>query len=365
MALIFQRLARNFAKNGYFPTDAGTIEGILRLLKQPENPGTTRIIDPCCGEGTALAEVANYLKQSETYGIELDEERAWHSKEILDTVIHGDIQDCLIGQRQFSLMFFNPPYGDLVADKTDYEQKQGGRQRLEKQFYQITKSYLQFGGIGITIVPHYVLDKHLSTWLATHYTDIQVYQAAVDTFKQVVIVGKRQRAESVNTETKNLLMGIGNGDITPLKLPREGTESVTYLVPETVELNRFRFEYVKTDPKQLLVEINKHPVLWNGFNMHFSNTFVEKRRPLRKMTEWHMALLLAAGYINGLVTSNDGTRTYLIKGDTHKKKDVKVTYSGDEAEVVKTTTSTDRFVPMIRAIDFTPGPNYGNVLTIK
>jgi hypothetical protein len=29
MALMFQRLARNFAKNGYFPTDEKTTEGIL------------------------------------------------------------------------------------------------------------------------------------------------------------------------------------------------------------------------------------------------------------------------------------------------------------------------------------------------
>ncbi len=32
MALMFQRLARNFAKNGYFPTDEKTTEGILSRL---------------------------------------------------------------------------------------------------------------------------------------------------------------------------------------------------------------------------------------------------------------------------------------------------------------------------------------------
>ena len=32
MALIFQRLARNFIKNGYFPTDGETLSRILPML---------------------------------------------------------------------------------------------------------------------------------------------------------------------------------------------------------------------------------------------------------------------------------------------------------------------------------------------
>lgn len=377
MALVFQRLARNFAKNGYYPTDAATIEGILRLLKQPDSgtetqsskPQITRIIDPCCGEGTALAELSNHLCNSISYGIELNEERAWHAKNILNTVIHGDLNDCLVGKRQFSLMFFNPPYGDLVADKAGYSEKKHGRARLEKQFYQMTNQYLQFGGIGITIILQYSLDRYLSTWIASHYSDVQVFKAAVDTFKQIVIIGKRQRADSADVQLKSWLERIGSGNETPPELPDENDDVESYVVPGTVD-SKLRFMYVKIEPRQLLAEINKHPVLWEGFDMHFGNTGHVKRRPLRKMTDWHMALMLAAGYINGLVTSNDGKSTYLIKGDTHKKKEVKVTYSdsvnknGDH-DTTKITTATDKFVPVIRAIDFTPGPGYGRLLTIK
>jgi hypothetical protein len=42
MALMFQRLARNFAKNGHFPTDEKTTEGILsRLVYQYSHPDNT------------------------------------------------------------------------------------------------------------------------------------------------------------------------------------------------------------------------------------------------------------------------------------------------------------------------------------
>lgn len=52
MALIFQRLARNFIKNGYIPTDETSISRILAMLEI--NSGALRLIDPCCGEGVDM-----------------------------------------------------------------------------------------------------------------------------------------------------------------------------------------------------------------------------------------------------------------------------------------------------------------------
>ncbi len=60
MALMFQRLAHNFIKNGYFPTDLETIARILSALA-PAIGDEMRIIDPCAGEGTALAECRKHL----------------------------------------------------------------------------------------------------------------------------------------------------------------------------------------------------------------------------------------------------------------------------------------------------------------
>ena len=62
MALIFQRLARNFIKNGYFPTDELSLTRILSHIAPAEEHGLIRLLDPCCGEGTALAELAHHLK---------------------------------------------------------------------------------------------------------------------------------------------------------------------------------------------------------------------------------------------------------------------------------------------------------------
>lgn len=55
MALMFPRLAHNFAKNGYYPTDEATLERILNALDAPYNQ-RVRILDPCAGEGMAILE---------------------------------------------------------------------------------------------------------------------------------------------------------------------------------------------------------------------------------------------------------------------------------------------------------------------
>jgi len=118
MALLFPRLARNFVKNGYYPTDSVTLDRIVDSLKFTGR--NTRILDPCCGEGSALSAIHQSLSanhdQVESYGVEYDRERAWHSKQLLDHCIHGDIQDCMISARSFGLLYLNPPYSDTVSD---------------------------------------------------------------------------------------------------------------------------------------------------------------------------------------------------------------------------------------------------------
>ena len=201
MALMFQRLARNFIKNGYFPTDADTTQRLLQAI-EPCPAGELRILDPCCGEGVALAEVKHHLDAERTtaYGVEYDEERAWHAKTLLDHCIHGDLQDCVIGRRQFGLLWLNPPYGDLVTDRQGVATSQNGRKRLEKLFYQRCHPDLQYGGLLVLIVPVYALDRELSGWIATHFDRVRVFGAAVDTFRQVVVLGRRRRADGTEEE---------------------------------------------------------------------------------------------------------------------------------------------------------------------
>ena len=374
MALMFQRLARNFIKNGYYPTDADTMTRVLSALSAPTR-GSLRILDPCAGEGSALAECKHHLgsNQVEAFGIEYDQERAWHAKQILDRCIHGDVQDCLLGQRQYGLLWLNPPYGDLVSDKGSTGNRFGaqlnknGRKRLEKLFYNLTVPALQFDGVMVLIIPQYTLDKELVSWITTHFHRIEIFKAPEQQFKQVVLFGVRRRTKEARhdvTGAKDRLLSIVNGEQEPETLP-ECWASEPYVVPQSPS-GDVKFNYVKVDTAQLADEIKRNPCLWDQFDLKFRSVALEtSRRPLRKMSGWHLALSLAAGQVSGVIQSQTGQQ-FLIKGGTHKEKVRSVSTVVDEDNRrTSTTTLTDRFVPIIRAIDFTPGPDYARVVEIR
>jgi tRNA1(Val) A37 N6-methylase TrmN6 len=167
MALIFQRLARNFIKNGYFPTDEATLARILNTLDI--GGADVRVLDPCCGEGSALAEVKHHLTECgaavQALGVEFDAERAWHAKGLLDTVAHSDVADVFVTARSVGLLFLNPPYGHTVADRAGTSERAKG-DRLEKVFCRKTFPWLKLGGVLVLILPHYVLDAEFAELIA-------------------------------------------------------------------------------------------------------------------------------------------------------------------------------------------------------
>ena len=202
MALMFPRVARNFAKNGYYPTDEQTLERILALITSPET-GEVNVIDPCAGEGVAIAEVKHHLGKDNTcaYAVEYDHERATHARTITDHCLRSDLMDTMITRQAFGLLWLNPPYGDMASDTTGIAAYQGtGRKRLEKLFYQRTLPLLQYDGTLVFILPGYVLDMELANWLTNHFTDLAVFEGVDKTFKQVVILGRRVRTKETQQD---------------------------------------------------------------------------------------------------------------------------------------------------------------------
>ena len=226
MALMFQRIARNFARNGYFPTDKASLERVLQALR-PASTGRMRVLDPCAGEGAAIAELAHHLgrERVQACAVEYHAERAASMHGLVDRGLQGDLMDTVISPRSVGCQWLNPPYGDLLADHAGYESYQGkGRRRLEKLFYQRTVGTLQYGGVMVLIVPDYALDKELTGWLVNHFTELRVFRAAVDDFQQVVILGRRVRRREAqrSQEAKAIraqLLRVGSKEVIPEVIP--------------------------------------------------------------------------------------------------------------------------------------------------
>ncbi|QNM95501.1 DUF6094 domain-containing protein [Chitinimonas koreensis] len=366
MALMFPRLARNFIKNGYFPTDDLTLAGILGAL---EADGPVRLLDPCCGEGSALAEVKHHLQaigaEPMSLGVEYDAERAWHAKGWLDQVIHADVNDVVIGQRSVGLLFLNPPYGDALSDRAMLSTGHSGRkERLEKQFYRMAMPWLAFGGVLVFIVPHYVLDAELSAMLARHLHQVQVFLAPEQRFRQIVLFGVKRRSDSPDTKLAARLEAIGRGEL-PEILPTNWHLQPYRVPPAPAEA--LRFQAIRIDGRQLADELGRtaQHTLWPQFDHYFGARTLPHRRPLCEPSDWHLAYALAAGQLSGEVSAPDGRR-FLITGDTYKERTSQVAFEeNDDGDLVEVRTLTDKFVPVIVALDFTPGPGYGDVVTIR
>ncbi len=362
MALMFQRIAHNYAKNGYYPTDGETTQRVLNALVACE-AGHLKILDPCCGEGVALAETKHALGADRciAYGIEYDEERAWNGKNLLDHCIHGDIHDCVMGARSFGFLWLNPPYGETIANRRGFQEK---ADRLEKLFFRKSHGLLQYGGVMALIIPQYSLDKELSTMIARHFHTVRAFAAPEQRFKQVVVLGIKQKADQLDAALRNWLQAVGKGDQILDEFP-EVWPHESYEVPAT--LAEPKFYAVRIDRRQLAEVVGKSRSLWNQMGLVFRYEQTTHRRPVRKLSEWHLALALAAGQVSGCVRSRDG-RLFVIKGDTFKDKKTTTEQDFDaEGELTRTRRiQTDRFVPTIRALDFTPGSaTFGKCLTIK
>ena len=73
------------AKAGYYPTPPSVVERIAALIRPAAHSPrqAVRLLDPCCGTGAALRQLADAVG-GETYGIEIARDRWQEAEAILD-----------------------------------------------------------------------------------------------------------------------------------------------------------------------------------------------------------------------------------------------------------------------------------------
>lgn len=367
MALISPRVAHNFAKNGYYPTDDATSNGIIHLLNATK--GIIRVLDPVIGEARAASNIAYSLSHdAKLYGVEYNKERAVIAEKRCDYLLHSDLFDTVISPQSFGLLFLNPPYGNLASEHIgsilNYER---GYKRLEKVFYRFTMPLLQYDGILVFIIPYTQLDDELSNWIACQFTNITTYMAEDKQFKQVVIIGRKVKQSVISLSEKNAVKQhfkqIANGEIVPGNI--SSNSEPIYTVPSsTTDIKAFY--QLTCDNDSFYAETKKQPCLWNDLSLYFGRkNQITKRQPLMPMSDWHLSLALAAGEISGVISNDDDT--YVIKGDTYKTKVKKTeTTSDEDGNISIQNIQIDRFVPTIKAWDMNPySDNFGQLLTIS
>jgi SAM-dependent methyltransferase len=310
----------SIAKAGYFPTPPEVVERVVALIETGAVGGqkAVRLIDPCCGTGAALRQLADQTG-GETYGIEIAAERYEAARSQLDHTLHASGLTARIANEAFSCLFLNPPY--------DYDDES---KRLEHGFLTETSRVLSPGGLLVFIVPQRRLAVS-ARYLAGHFSRLTCYRfpdPEFAAFSQVVVLAvKRESAVNDALSREQVVTWSGTDDLQVLPATNETAPALSLpaLSPKPVLFSSLFF-----DPEAAAVEARQHGV-WTSPLVTERLWPAEERpiRPLMPLRRGHLAVLMAAGFLNNLLLEGN-SRRLLVKGRTYKEL---VEVASDDPEV--------------------------------
>ncbi len=388
-------------KLGFYPTPPLVVRAIARRLAAMSRDARFRILDPCAGDGKALALFVQRLREqherehgrwvdfsAETYGIEIQAMLAPQAEEQLARVLetsfftttlsHGDSSD-----RGWQCIFLNPPYDD-DTDAAKGEKKE----REEFKFLKRATLLLSANGILVYIIPQYILRRReIARFLAQHYEQHCCFRfpdeqwrppgsaaevCMYEQFKQVVFIGrKRPKAlpYAADDEELNRLMAqieewVNMGDLlTPIAV--ESATTIQYAIPNAPPVELRYFLKGSFDPDAAATAAGqfsaktKRPKggVWARED-YWAARFPNPRKvglsvghPLHKFKRGYLIVFAVAGLLNRAVLTGRDGRRILVKGHTRKTTH----YSCQEDEWEKVEKVTDRFESSLWCTDLDTG----------
>lgn len=289
----------NRVKLGYYPTDPDNIDLLLRGIQFPEGV-TTNLLDPCCGCGKALRQLAQG-NNCYTYGVELDACRAEEAKTRLHRVGLGSFFHSRISAQAFHLLFLNPPYLSVLNES-------GGRARHEKRFLIESIPNLMYGGLLIYVIPYYRLTPDICRILCDNFDDLTVWHftdSEFKRFKQAAVLGVRKRRDTEPSEA----LWLERYAADPAAIPSltELPEQRYSLPAQPLEVTTFQGEHF--DRKELERQMKNS----DSFAQLMARSELDKgvKRPLLPLSIGQIGLIGGSGMINGLI---DCSTPHIIKG---------------------------------------------------
>lgn len=297
-AAVIGRLMNN-VKMGYYPTDPDNISLILRGIRFPEGV-TTNLLDPCCGCGKALRQIAQG-NNCYAYGVELDESRAEEAQTRLHRVGFGSYFYSRISHEAFHLLFLNPPYLSVLNES-------GGRARHEKKFLIESLHHLAYGGLLVYVIPYYRLTLDICHILCDNFDDLTVWRftdSEFKKFKQVAVLGIRKRRDMEPSDA----FWLEQYTVDPAAIPSltELPEDRYALPAQPLEVSVFKGE--KFNQKELEQQLRRS----GSFSQMMARSELDGgvKHPLLPLSIGQIGLIGGSGMINGLIECDS---PHVIKG---------------------------------------------------
>ena len=275
------------AKGGFYLTPERVVDLIADLVGAPtgyhhRNQDILRILDPCCGAGEAVARLGERIGYRErmpveTYGVELHRERAQEAEERLHRTLTSDL---------FRTSIANGAFG--VHDEEE--------RRVEHSFLTHCTRYLDEEGVLVFIVPRRRL--HVSArYLASHYGRMRCWafpHPEVEDYDQVALLGVRKTEPAYDASAEAQVRAWAEGELEVLPLARH----LLYTAPVTPQ-GEVLFATRTVDPVAAATEARRFG-LWVSPEVTDSLWPLgsERTRPLMPLRRGHMAMLVAAGFLD-------------------------------------------------------------------
>ena len=300
---------------GYYPTPPSVVERVRSFLKFPDT--NVNILDPCCGEGSALKNLVNGEKAT-TFGIELDGHRAEQAKGNLDRVLKCSYEDARISNRCFSGLFLNPPYDwELTSSQEDINS------RKEKIFLTGTLQYLQPDGVLVYIIPQKRARGDIARILSYRFEDLQSYRfpdGEYEKFNQIVMFGKRKKSNRLDESAYEKLSLIPIEALPEIPL----LDEPVYELPPSSDVRMFRSTQIDEAELERYLESS---ILWEKLGEYGRNNHNGTGRPPLPLHTGHLGLLLASGCLDGVV--GEGKDRHVVRGKVEKTTYTEQEYEGN------------------------------------
>ena len=330
------------SKGGYYPTPSEEMALATAHLRVEEG-STVNLLDPCAGTGTALRQMAEYLRNmgavTITYGNELENSRADEAKQVLDNVIKGGYEVMRMTHKSISCMYLNPPYDEKFGERT------------EKTFLrELTEpgKYLQDKGLLMFCIPQRVL-KNCASLLAGRFEKIRVYRFTDNNypvFKQVMVYGYRRRGKAgpESLDTRRWLESLGESGPEVLPPLNESDGHFYWIPPSQKKVMLFRGNYL--DPLEVARDIDSSPAWSQVEDMILPRNVRNDCKLQGRFILPPKAMMLAVAIVSGAAGGNMGG-DHLLVGITKKAADSVV----EEVENGHKEITTERHVTVCRVFN--------------
>ena len=307
------------SKLGYYATPLEVVRHIRQCLTFEEG---CRLLDPCCGEGEALALITQG-NPVQTYGIEIERDRLTKAQHVIDHVLWGDALREITVNSGFDLLYLNPPY--------DFEEGETQNQRLEYRFLTKFRRALSPMGMIIMVFPLAALKSESLRNEIARFSELEIVTfpegELFDRFHQLVLAGWKKSVTNDRFEQNRALLS-EIADMDPDELP--GILGTTremagkqYRVGKVHPERPLDFRSQRLDPERVL-EFVSSSSLFKEFYSQAEPPSMNDIVPLAPLRQGHLAMLVAAGLCNGAEVKdpkNHG-RTLLIKGTVKRISEV-------------------------------------------